>query len=114
MAQFVMVLDQSVMNVSISALVEDFDTDIKLGQAMITTSYTHDKAGTYTLYAMSWARPLVFPGPFGRPTLPVPVDNDIRVYESPLNAGQIDVAFQGNRGLVEELLNQLVELNFQA
>ena len=80
-------------------LVEDFDTDIKLGQAMITTSYTHDKAGTYTLYAMSWARPLVFPGPFGRPTLPVPVDNDIRVYESPLNAGQIDVAFRWSHSM---------------
>lgn len=80
-------------------LVEDFDTDIKLGQAMITTSYTHDKAGTYTLYLMSWARPLVFPGPFGRPTLPIPVDNDIRVYESPMKAGQIDVAFRWSHSM---------------
>ncbi|RLB49025.1 MAG: hypothetical protein DRH23_07455, partial [Deltaproteobacteria bacterium] len=51
-------------------LVEDFDTDIKLGQAMVTTSYTNDKAGAFSLYVMSWARPLVFPGPQGRPTLP--------------------------------------------
>ena len=77
-----------------SDLVEDFDTDIKLGQAMVTTSYTHDKAGTFSLYVMSWARPLVFPGPLGRPTLPVPVDNDLRVYESRLKQGQIDVAFR--------------------
>jgi len=35
-AQFVMVLDQSVMNVSISQLVEDFDTTIPTIQAVIT------------------------------------------------------------------------------
>jgi hypothetical protein len=75
-------------------LVEDFDADIKLGQAMLTTSYTHDKAGTFSLYVMSWARPLVFPGPEGRPTLPIPVDNDIRVYQSRLKEGQIDAALR--------------------
>jgi len=36
LAQFVMVLDQSVMNVSISALVADFDTDVTAIQAVIT------------------------------------------------------------------------------
>jgi len=82
-----------------SDLVEDFDTDIKLGQAMVTTSYTNDKAGTFSLYAMSWARPLVFPGPLGRPTLPVPVDNDLRIYESPLNAGQIDAALRWSHSM---------------
>lgn len=35
-AQFVMVLDQSAMNVSISALVEDFDTNVTTIQAVIT------------------------------------------------------------------------------
>ena len=35
-AQFVMVLDQSVMNVSITALVEDFDTTVTTIQAVIT------------------------------------------------------------------------------
>ena len=35
-AQFVMVLDQSVMNVSISQLVEDFDTEVTVIQAVIT------------------------------------------------------------------------------
>src|SRR6185369_4840204 len=35
-AQFVMVLDQSVMNVSISTLVDDFDTTITVIQAVIT------------------------------------------------------------------------------
>ncbi|GGL26428.1 hypothetical protein GCM10014719_29980 [Planomonospora parontospora subsp. antibiotica] len=35
-AQFVMVLDQSVMNVSISALVDDFDTTVPTIQAVIT------------------------------------------------------------------------------
>jgi EmrB/QacA subfamily drug resistance transporter len=35
-AQFVMVLDQSVMNVSISALVKDFDTTVSTIQAVIT------------------------------------------------------------------------------
>jgi hypothetical protein len=80
-------------------LVEDFDTDIKLGQAMITTSYTNDKAGAFSLYVMSWARPLVFPGPRGRPTLPIPVDNDLRVYESRLNQGQIDTAFRWSHAM---------------
>lgn len=80
-------------------LVEDFDTDIKLGQAMITTSYTNDKAGAFSLYVMSWARPLVFPGPRGRPTLPIPVDNDLRVYESRLNQGQIDTAFRWSHAI---------------
>ncbi len=75
-------------------LVEDFDTDIKLGQAMITTSYTSEKAGTFSLFVMSWERPLVFPGPFGRPNLPIPVDNDIRIYESRLKQGQISTAFR--------------------
>jgi len=36
MAQFVMVLDQSVMNVSISTLVEDFDTTVTTIQSVIT------------------------------------------------------------------------------
>jgi EmrB/QacA subfamily drug resistance transporter len=36
MAQFVMVLDQSVMNVSISALVDDFDTTVTTIQSVIT------------------------------------------------------------------------------
>jgi len=35
-AQFLMVLDQAVMNVSISQLVEDFDTDVTTIQAVIT------------------------------------------------------------------------------
>jgi hypothetical protein len=80
-------------------LVEDFDTDIKLGQAMITTSYTNDKAGTFSLYAMSWARPQVFPGPEGRPGLSVPVDNDLRVYESRLKQGQIDAAVRWSHAM---------------
>ena len=41
-AQFLMVLDQSVMNVSISALVHDFHTTVTTIQAVITpVSYTH-------------------------------------------------------------------------
>jgi hypothetical protein len=35
-AQFLMVLDQSVMNVSISQLVADFDTTVTTIQAVIT------------------------------------------------------------------------------
>ena len=35
-AQFVMVLDQAVMNVSISQLVEDFDTTVPTIQGVIT------------------------------------------------------------------------------
>ena len=53
-------------------LVEDFDTEIKLGQAMITTSYTNDKAGTFDLYVMSWAPPTGVPGPARPPHPAVP------------------------------------------
>ena len=35
-AQFLMVLDQAVMNVSVSQLVEDFDTDVTSIQSVIT------------------------------------------------------------------------------
>ncbi|MEM7435049.1 MAG: hypothetical protein AAF436_07850 [Myxococcota bacterium] len=80
-------------------LVEDFDADIKLGQAMLTSSYTSDGAGIFDLYVMSWARPLVFPSLRGRPTLPVPVDNSARRYESGLRQGQIDVAFRWSHSL---------------
>ena len=80
-------------------LVEDFDTDIKLGQAMVTTSFTHDKAGIFSLYVMSWARQLVFPGPLGRPTLPIPVDNDLATYQSRMKQGQIDVAFRWSHSM---------------
>jgi hypothetical protein len=36
--QFLMVLDQAVMNVSISQLVADFDTEVTTIQAVITTA----------------------------------------------------------------------------
>jgi predicted MFS family arabinose efflux permease len=36
LAQFVMVLDQAVMNVSISQLVNDFDTSVPVIQGVIT------------------------------------------------------------------------------
>lgn len=73
--------------------VEDFfATDARLGQAMITTSYSHDKAGKFALYVMSWARPLIFPALQGRPAPVLPVENSIRAYESRLKQGQIDVS----------------------
>ncbi|MGB5812268.1 MAG: hypothetical protein WBG86_17150 [Polyangiales bacterium] len=80
-------------------LVEDFDADIKLGQAMVTSSYTNDKAGIFSLYVMSWARPLVFPSLEGRPTLPIPVENGDREYESNLKQGQIDAAFRWSHSM---------------
>lgn len=52
-AQFLMVLDQSVMNVSISQLVEDFDTTVTTIQAVIT------------LYALTMAALMVTGGKLG-------------------------------------------------
>ncbi|MFE9678319.1 MFS transporter [Streptomyces sp. NPDC006259] len=52
-AQFLMVLDTSVMNVSISQLVEDFDTEVTAIQAVIT------------LYALVMAAFMVIGGRFG-------------------------------------------------
>jgi EmrB/QacA subfamily drug resistance transporter len=52
-AQFLMVLDTSVMNVSISKLVEDFDTDVTAIQAVIT------------LYALVMAAFMIIGGRFG-------------------------------------------------
>src|ERR671931_29895 len=52
-AQFLMVLDQSVMNVSISQLVKDFDTDVTTIQAVIT------------LYSLTMAALMVTGGKLG-------------------------------------------------
>ena len=52
-AQFLMVLDQSVMNVSISQLVEDFDTTVTTIQAVIT------------LYSLTMAALMVTGGKLG-------------------------------------------------
>ncbi|GAA1541873.1 MFS transporter [Streptomyces albidochromogenes] len=52
-AQFLMVLDTSVMNVSISQLVEDFDTEVTAVQAVIT------------LYALVMAAFMIIGGRFG-------------------------------------------------
>lgn len=52
-AQFLMVLDTSVMNVSISQLVEDFDTEVTAIQAVIT------------LYALVMAAFMIIGGRFG-------------------------------------------------
>jgi MFS family permease len=52
-AQFLMVLDQSVMNVSISQLVADFDTSVTTIQAVIT------------LYSLTMAALMITGGKFG-------------------------------------------------
>ena len=80
-----------------SDFVENINGEDKLGQAMVSLSYTHDAAGVFDFYVMSWFRPIVFPGTGGRPRLPLPVLNSEATYESSLKRGHPDVAFRWSK-----------------
>ena len=84
-----------------SDFVENINGEAKLGQAMVSLSYTNDKAGTFDLYALSWFRPFVYPGVGGRPRLPIPVRNSEATYESSIKQAHPDVAFRWSKSLGE-------------
>jgi hypothetical protein len=74
-----------------SDAVEQVDLEDKLGQPMINLSMVRDW-GTLDLFVLPGFRERTFPGPRGRPSLPVEVDTGAAAYASSAEQGRIDGA----------------------
>jgi len=62
-------------------LVENPDTETKLGQPMLNVAYVAD-AGTLNVFLLPYFRERTFPGQAGRPRYPLVIDQDNALYES--------------------------------
>ncbi len=71
---------------------DDLDGDEKLGQLMALATYYAGDFGLIDVFAMTWARPQRYPGPEGRPGVPVPVTDDSPEYESEHGEWNVDLA----------------------
>lgn len=71
--------------------IEDVDAEDKLGQPLASVSYSSD-VGLFTLFAMPYFRERTFPGPDGRPSPPIPIDDSQAQFESGTNNWHFDVA----------------------
>ncbi len=71
--------------------VDNIDTEQKLGQPMVQGALIRDW-GTIDLFLMPYFRERTFPGPKGRPGLPLPVDTDRPIYESGAGDTHLDAA----------------------
>lgn len=80
---------------------DDLDGDEKFGQLMALVMYDRRGSGIFELYGMTWARAQRFPGPEGRPGVPVPVLYESTVYESDLEQWHPDVAARWSLGVRE-------------
>ena len=74
-------------------VLEGFDLEQKLGQPMIHASWS-PKWGTIDLYAMTYFRPMKFPGPQGRLRPPFELDYANTTYESELEEYNPDLAIR--------------------
>ena len=74
-------------------LIESFDEEDKLGQPMLNANVI-TAFGTFSGFILPHFRERTFPGPKGRPSLPVPVDTDRAVYESGAEERHVDVALR--------------------
>ena len=74
-------------------LVENFDTEDKLGQPMVNFNYLSDH-GTFGLFYLPYFRERTFPGPDGRLRFIPGVDANAAVYESSLKQWHPDFAFR--------------------
>lgn len=72
-------------------LVDEADGDEKLGQPMINLSFV-PSWGTLDLFVLPGFRERTFPGPNGRPRLPLVVDTAHPIYESPRKSHRVDFA----------------------
>lgn len=72
-------------------LIENTDTEDKLGQAMLNIAYSTD-IGTFELYILPGFRERTFPGQEGRLRLVPKVNDDHTVYESGAKQKHIDLA----------------------
>ncbi|MFN3714187.1 MAG: hypothetical protein ACK4SX_11035 [Alcanivoracaceae bacterium] len=76
-----------------SDAVEQVDLEDKLGQPMINLSTVRDW-GTLDLFVLPGFRERTFPGPDGRPALPVEVDTGAARYASSAEQGRVDGAIR--------------------
>lgn len=74
-------------------LVENLDTEDKLGQPMVQASFVRDW-GTVDLFALPYFRERTFPGRSGRLRTPLPIDGGEPVYESSAEDTRLDHAFR--------------------
>ncbi len=72
-------------------LVENLDGEDKLGQPMIKLSLVR-QAGTLDLFVLPGFRERTFPGPEGRPRLPLDIDVETPLYESAAGERHVDFA----------------------
>jgi hypothetical protein len=73
-------------------LVENIDTEDKLGQPMLNLDYMSDGWGTWQFYVLPWFREQTFPGEDGRLRPDPAVDEDDAEYESGDEEEHIDFA----------------------
>lgn len=73
-------------------LVENIDTEDKLGQPMLNLDYMSDGWGTFQFYVLPWFREQTFPGEDGRLRPDPAVDEDDAEYESGDEEEHIDFA----------------------
>ena len=79
-------------------LVEDIDTEDKLGQPMINFALMRDW-GTLNAFILPGFRERTFPGTAGRLRSQPPVDTDHASYESPRERQHVDYALRWNRSV---------------
>lgn len=72
-------------------LVENIDTEDKLGQPMLNVTLIRG-AGNLDLFVLPYFRERVYPGNAGRPRFPLKIDQDNEVYESGNKQKHVDVA----------------------
>ena len=72
-------------------LVENLDTEDKLGQPMINLALVRN-AGTLNLFVLPGFRERTFAGPAGRPRFGLEVDQDNEIYESSAGRKHVDLA----------------------
>jgi hypothetical protein len=73
---------------------DDLDGDEKLGQLMGLVSYDLERLGLFDLFVMTWARPQLFPGPEGRPGVPIQVLDDSPRYGPGSGKWNVDIALR--------------------
>ena len=75
-------------------LVENLDTEDKLGQPMVNFSWVTDSAGVIDLFYLPYFRERTFPGRKGRLRWDPTVDTDAPIFESSLEEWHPDVALR--------------------
>lgn len=80
---------------------DDLDGDEKFGQLMALGTFDAGGLGLLDVFVMTRARPQMYPGPEGRPGVPVRVLDDSPTYESEHAEWNVDLAARWSRSLGE-------------